>query len=186
MIVGDDDRNTSYIDEKGNVHVFTPYADFFNLKMEENPGKFYYSPFSEDMEFKTYSAADVLIMPSRDEACGTTQIFAMKYGDLPIVSKIDSFNDTVIDYNSVHESSEEQAKEYVNKPNGQVDKGVGFFSFKDDCWVLLDTIKMICEKLHGDEKTRKWRKAVNSTVSIDFSWDNKLIREYLELYDNML
>ena len=186
VIVGDDDRNTSYIDEKGNVHVFTPYADFFNLKMEENPGKFYYSPFSEDMEFKTYSAADVLIMPSRDEACGTTQIFAMKYGDLPIVSKIDSFNDTVIDYNSVHESSEEQAKEYVNKPNGQVDKGVGFFSFKDDCWVLLDIIKMICEKLHGDEKTRKWRKAVNSTVSIDFSWDNKLIREYLELYDNML
>ncbi len=186
VIVGDDDRNTSYTDEKGNVHVFTPYADFFNLKMEENPGKFYYSPFSEDMEFKAYSAADVLIMPSRDEACGTTQIFAMKYGNLPIVSKIDSFNDTVIDYNSVHESRDEQAKEYVDKPEGQMDKGVGFFSFRDDCWVLLDIIKMICEKLHGDEKSGKWRKAVNSTVPIDFSWDNKLVREYLELYDNML
>jgi len=186
VIVGDDDRNTSYTDGKGNVHVFTPYADFFNLKMEENPKKFYYSPFSEDMEFKTYSAADVLIMPSRDEACGTTQIFAMKYGDIPIVSKIDSFNDTVVDYNSVYEGTEEDTKDYVMKPQGQKDKGVGFFSFRDDCWVLLDIIKMICEKLHGDEKDGKWRKAINSTVSIDFSWDNQLVREYLELYDNML
>lgn len=186
VIVGDDDRNTSYTDENGTVHVFAPYADFFNLKMEENPGKFFYSPFSEEMEFKVYSASDVLLMPSRDEACGTTQIFAMKYGVLPIVSKIDSFNDTVIDYNSVNENTEEETKEYVDKPEGQMDKGVGFFTFRDDCWVLLDIIKMICEKLHGDEKDGKWRKAVNSTTSIDFSWDNKLVREYLELYNNML
>lgn len=185
VIVGDDDRNTSRTDENGNVHVFAPYADFFNLKMEENPGRFFYSPFSEEMEFKAYSAADVLLMPSRDEACGTTQILAMKYGTLPIVSKIDSFNDTVIDYNSVHESTEEEIEEYVAKPEGQIDKGIGFFTFRDDCWVLLDIIKMICEKLNGDEKDGKWRKAVNSTVPIDFSWDNKLVREYLELYDNM-
>lgn len=84
VIVGDDDRNVSYIDE----HAFSHYADFFKLKMEENPGKFFYSPFSEKMEFKTYSAADVLLMPSRDEAYGMTQIFAMKYGALPVVSKI--------------------------------------------------------------------------------------------------
>lgn len=186
VIVGDDDRNSSYTDEMGNVHVFKPYADFFELKTEENPEKFFYSPFSEEMEFKAYSAADVLIMPSRDEACGTTQIFAMKYGNLPIVSKIDSFNDTVIDYHSVHESTEEQIKEYVVKPEGQMDKGIGFFTFRDDCWVLLDIIKMICEKLHGDEKYGKWRKAVNSTVPIDFSWDNRLVREYMELYNNML
>lgn len=182
VIVGDDDRNAAYTDQNGKVHIFSPYADFFQLKMEENPGKFFYSPFSEEMEFKAYSASDVLLMPSRDEACGTTQILAMKYGTLPIVSKIDSFNDTLIDYNIVHECSEE----YVYKPAGQMDKGVGFFTFKDDCWVLLDIIKMVCEKLHGEEKNGKWRKAVNSTVSIDFAWDNQLIREYLELYNNML
>ena len=182
VIVGDDDRNVSCTDKNGNVHVFSPYADFFKSKMEENPGKFFYSPFSEEMEFKTYSASDVLLMPSRDEACGTTQILAMKYGVLPIVSKINSFNDTLIDYNIVYELE----NEYVCKPDGQMDKGVGFFTFKDDCWVLLDIIKMICEKLHEEEKNGKWRKAVNSTVSVDFTWDNKSIREYLELYNNML
>lgn len=186
VIVGDDDRNVSYTEENGKVHVFSPYADFFKLKMEENPGKFFYSPFSEEMEFKTYSAADVLLMPSRDEACGTTQILAMKYGALPIVSKIDSFNDTLIDYNIVHECTKDEDKEYVHKPDGQLDKGIGFFTFKDDCWVLLDIIKMICEKLHGEEKNEKWRKAVNSTVSVDFSWDNKAIRDYLMLYNGML
>lgn len=186
VIVGDDDRNASFTDKYGNEHVFSPYADFFKLKMEENPGKFFYSPFSEEMEFKTYSASDVLLMPSRDEACGTTQILAMKYGALPIVSKIDSFNDTLIDYNLVYECTKEEDKEYVHKPGDQMDKGIGFFSFKDDCWTLLDIIKMMCEKLHGEEKSGKWRKAVNSTVCVDFSWDNKLIREYLELYNGML
>lgn len=200
VIVGDDDRNASYTDQDGNVHAFLPYADFFKLKMEENPGKFFYSPFSEEMEFKAYSASDVLLMPSRDEACGTTQVLAMKYGVLPIVSKIDSFNDTLIDYNVVQvcegctieckveeeEKREEVREKYVCKPDGQIDKGVGFFTFKDDCWVLLDIIKMICEKLHGPEKDGKWRKAVNSTVSVDFTWDNQSIREYLELYNHML
>ena len=200
VIVGDDDRNVSYTDEHGSVHAFSPYANFFNLKMEENPGKFFYSPFSEEMEFKTYSAADVLLMPSRDEACGTTQILAMKYGALPIVSKINSFNDTLIDYNMVQvceectikctaeneEKRQEIKEKYVCKPDGQLDKGVGFFTFRDDCWVLLDIIRMTCEKLHGEEKNSKWRKAVNSTVSVDFTWDNKSIRKYLELYNNML
>lgn len=63
-----------------------------------------------------HSASDVLLMPSRDEACGITQIFAMKYGVLPIVSKIDSFNNTAIDYNSVNENTKEETKEYVDKP----------------------------------------------------------------------
>ncbi len=184
VIVGDDDRNASYTDKNENTLVFSPYADFFRLKMEENPEKFFYSPFSEEMEFKTYSASDVLLMPSRDEACGTTQILAMKYGVLPIVSKIDSFNDTLIDYNIVEELPADN--KYVYKPEGQMDKGIGFFTFRDDCWVLLDIIKMVCEKLHGEEKWEKWRKAVNSTATVDFSWDNQLIREYLELYNGML
>ncbi len=175
VIIGDDDKNV------GN---FTPYADFFRQKMKENncKGKFFYSQYSEEMEFKTYSAADVLLMPSRDEACGTTQILAMKYGTLPVVSMIDSFRDTVVDYNSVLE----EESEYVKKTPDQMDKGVGFFCFRDDCWALLDIIKMICEKLLKDpEKRKKWRKAINSTVTVDFSWYNYSVREYLELYDGI-
>ena len=172
VIIGDDDKNAGS---------YTPYADFFTHKMDENRGRFFYHPYKEDLEFKAYSASDVLIMPSRDEACGTTQILAMKYGALPIVSMIDSFRDTVIDYNSVTE----QYDGYVKKKEDDEDKGVGFFCFRDDCWVLLDIINMICKKLNSNEKEKKWRKAVNSTVDVDFSWYNNSVREYLELYDGV-
>lgn len=177
VIIGDDDKNTDD---------FSPYAKFFEKRMEEYPKKFFYSGYTEELEFKAYSASDVLLMPSRNEACGTTQILAMKYGVLPIVSMLDSFRDTVIDYNSVKICTEEGKEDYVEKSPDKEDKGVGFFCFSDDCWVLLDIVEMLSKKLRTEEKEEKWKKAVNSTISVDFSWYNNSIREYLELYDGFL
>lgn len=179
VIIGDDDKVVGR-----NGHVFAPYADFFAQKQQDFPTKFFYSKFSEDLEFKAYSASDVLIMPSIDEACGTTQIQSMKYGTLPIVSMLESFHDTIIDYNKTKECDDD---DYLLKSPEDMNKGIGFFTFKDDCWVLLDMIKVICNKLNDPvEKNGKWRKAINSSVKVRFNWENRSIREYLNLYNGLL
>lgn len=186
VIIGDDDRNVMVKDGKSQI-AFSPYADFFTRKMQEYPDKFRYYTFSEEMEFKAYRASDILIMPSLSEACGTTQILAMKNGVIPILSMLPSFFDTVIDYGKTIKSSiagqdESSMEFYIGKPEGMMDRGVGFFAYKDDCRLLLSVIEKACRTYK--EKKDLWRRIVNSTYMTDFSWENGSLFKYLCLYNN--
>lgn len=173
VIIGDDDKN---------IGGFTPYSNYFSYKQNQEPysHKFKYFPFSDEMEYKAYYASDILLMPSHDEACGTTQMLAMNYGVIPIVSMIQGFEDTVVDYAKT-KIGDGDGELYVSKPSN--DKGVGFYTFKDDCWTLLNVIHGVIEKFHSNQD--KWRRVVNSTFSVDFSWDNGSILKYLKLYNKL-
>ena len=53
--------------------------------------------YHEPMAHQIQAGADVLLMPSRTEPCGLTQLYAYRYGTLPLVHRTGGLADTVID-----------------------------------------------------------------------------------------
>jgi len=168
VIIGDDDVSGGNEEIGGR-----PYGNFFHMIENENPGMFVYRGFSEELEYQTYAGSDILLMPSLSEACGTTQMNAMRYGVVPIVSMISAFHDTVLDYKDRDKKSDSQ----------YWDKGIGFYAYKDDCWVWLEVIKKAVEIYQEDEKN--WNKIASDCCKVNFGWKNKSIKEYLNLYNGL-
>ena len=101
-------------------------------------------------------------MPSRFEPCGLSQMISMKYGTLPVVSKVGGLVDTVVGY----------------KDNSDNAAATGFFidNFSENgIYAALDKAL----SLYPDKKL--WNKLVKNAMLKDNSWD-KSAQDYMELY----
>mgnify|MGYP002683299064 CR=1 FL=1 len=55
--------------------------------------------FDEPLSHRMQAGADAIIVPSRFEPCGLTQLYGLRYGTLPVVARVGGLADTVIDAN---------------------------------------------------------------------------------------
>lgn len=162
VLVGDDeDQKTA------------PYQVFFRALELEVPGNLACCSFDEELEFETYAASDILLMPSLSEACGTTQTNGMMYGVIPIVTMIPGFEDTILDFN---------ARQDKGNPKNW-GKGIGFYAYRDDCWVLLEVIKKAVTVYKNSPSD--WEGIARSCIQTDFGWKSGSLFEYAKLYDGL-
>ena len=65
---------------------------------EANPGRLAYSEGYDDaFGHRIFAGSDAILVPSRFEPCGLTQMQAMRYGAIPIVTDVGGLHDTVVD-----------------------------------------------------------------------------------------
>ena len=105
-----------------------------------------------------YAGADMLLMPSRYEPCGLSQMIAMRYGCVPIVRAAGGLNDTV------------------------KHKETGFVFEKPHPMSLMAAAKAGIKVFQDKEK---WRKLQQAGMLQDFSWENSA-RKYLEIYQSLV
>ena len=75
-----------------------PLQHALRFAAEANPGRIaFVQGYDEPLSHRIIAGADMLAVPSRFEPCGLTQMYAMRYGTIPIVRRTGGLHDTVID-----------------------------------------------------------------------------------------
>src|SRR6202012_4903927 len=70
------------------------------LKLKETHAGQYavFIGYDEALAHAVYAGSDFLLMPSRVEPCGLNQLYALRYGTVPMVRSTGGLKDTVIDF----------------------------------------------------------------------------------------
>jgi len=121
--------------------------------------------YSEERARKLYAAADIVLVPSRFEPCGLTQLIAMRYGALPVVRETGGLRDTVQPYNEFEDS------------------GNGFSFDRYDAGLLLGAVNYAKNVYYTNQKA--WRGMVRRAMNKDYSWKNSA-EKYRLLYEEIV
>lgn len=116
--------------------------------------------YNEALSHLMYAGADFLLMPSRVEPCGLNQLYAMKYGTVPVVRRTGGLKDTVID---------------MGEEGGY---GITFnhASVGDITHAIYRSVELYYQK----ETFNNIRKKI---MQLDFSW-SRSASEYIQLYQS--
>ena len=77
------------------------YEDFFNYMKYKYPKMVFATiGYNSELSHRIMAGSDYLLLPSRFEPCGLTQMYALKYGTIPIVRQTGGLADTVKEYNN--------------------------------------------------------------------------------------
>ena len=139
--------------------MFRYYASRFSHKMSAN------IVFDNALAHQTYAGGDIVLMPSKQEPCGLTQLIAMRYGTIPVVRETGGLKDSVPPYNKY--TGEGRGFTFANA------------SPDDMLWVLREAVDLY----HNDKKA--WRGLQKESMSADFSWTNSA-KQYLDIYQRIL
>ena len=141
------------------------YETFFGDLASRNPGRVGSKiAFDEAAAHQMIAGADILLMPSKREPCGLTQMYAARYGAIPVVRRTGGLADSVEPYNA------------------EVGSGIGFVFEEYSGNALLRSIEQTL--FTYDQKT-EWEALIRRSMTADHSW-NRSADDYLRLYRDLI
>jgi starch synthase len=130
----------------------------FQQSAEANPGRIgVVIGYDEQLAHLIQAGSDALVVPSRFEPCGLTQLCALRYGAVPVVAGVGGLEDTVID-------------------DGDAPTGFKFTP------VTSDNLAAAIRRAHAAFADKSvWRRMQTNGMTTDVSWSGRAAR-YAELY----
>ena len=138
------------------------YEDAFRYYENAYKGNFCaYIAYNENVAHNIYAGCDALLVPSRFEPCGLTQLISMRYGSVPIVRETGGLKDTVQPYNLFDNT------------------GNGFTFDRYESGLLYDAINRA--KTLYFESRPYWDDMVVRNMNKDVSWEQSA-KHYKDMY----
>jgi len=123
--------------------------------------------YDEGLSHRMQGGGDAILVPSRFEPCGLTQLYGLAYGCVPVVARTVGLADTVIDANLAAQAA-------------GCATGVQFNAVTHDA--LVEAIDRTVN-LHRDP--RAWQQVQRAGMKSDFSWDRSG-KAYADLYAHLV
>lgn len=140
----------------------------FHAAAMRHPGKIAVrTGYDEALSHRMQAGGDAILVPSRFEPCGLTQLYGLAYGCVPVVARTGGLADTVIDAN-------------LAALMGDVATGVQFNGVHYTA--LADAISRAVA-LYGQPAS--WRSIQRAGMKTDFSWSRSGLA-YAELYARLI
>jgi starch synthase len=117
--------------------------------------------YDESLAHLIYAGSDFLLMPSRVEPCGLNQMYALRYGTLPMVRSTGGLIDTVVDFGD----------------QGGYGIRYNHASVEDICHAISRAVP-----LYANTKHMQFLRKV--MMALDFSWDRSA-KEYINVYESL-
>jgi starch synthase len=113
------------------------------------------------------AGSDAIVVPSRFEPCGLTQLYGLRYGTLPVVSRVGGLADTVIDANPAALTAR---------------VATGFQFHPVDAESLSHALGRACD-LFADRAA--WRMVQQRAMASDVGWSTAAA-QYRDLYERIV
>lgn len=123
--------------------------------------------YDEGLAHGIQAGADIFLMPSRFEPCGLTQLYALRYGTVPIVRHTGGLSDTVVD---------------ATEANLRCGAATGFAFAEPAPSALLAAIQ---RALALYAQPSRWRELALTGMKQDFSWQASA-KTYLSFYRRLV
>jgi starch synthase len=117
--------------------------------------------FDSAQAHRIYAGSDILLMPSIYEPCGLNQMYALRYGTLPIVRLTGGLADSVIPFDG---------------SNADAANGFGFVAPSPADLYLAAWLAIL-----NYRQARDWKQLQANAMAADFSWDHSA-RQYEQVY----
>ncbi|WP_031361672.1 glycogen synthase GlgA [Caballeronia sordidicola] len=123
--------------------------------------------FDETLSHSIIAGSDIVMVPSRFEPCGLTQLYALAYGSLPLVHHVGGLADTVVD-SSLENLADELA--------------TGFVFEKFDRPSIVAAIR---RAFALKQRRPEWKAVVRRAMEQDFGWEASALR-YVDVYRELI